>query len=377
MPTFSPYFKVATKFATVNTLRAKLASRVFTRQNLALVGLIAAVPVLIFWVRNALDAATPLHPWPYWLGSVAYSLLFTASLFYGCFSLTVVLNHHLPWEGQAWKRLAVELPVILGYAVGVQLIIILGSIQLGLYEAPFGESLQPRSIFDQVLFGVSITLIVVAVFEGLNFFKKWRESLVQAERLRAEHLQSQYALLRAQLDPHFMFNSLNVLSSLIRKDAQRAEAYLDHFAQVYRQVLENQEEKLIPLAEEMRFVESYLALQRIRFGELLQWRDHTPTPPLDALIPPLSLQELLNNAIKHNKMSARQPLYLELWTTDDWLYLRNSYQPRPPLGDAAASTGTGWKNLKARYHLLNAAEPHYWQEDGWFTAALPLIKTPA
>jgi hypothetical protein len=373
----NPYFIIATNYTKVNTLRAKLARRVFTRQNLALVLLIAAVPVLIFWARNLLDAATPLHPWPYWLGSVAYSLLFTASLFYGCFSLTVGLNHHLPWEGQAWKRLAVELLVILGYAVGVQLVIIFSSLQLGLYEAPFGESLHPRSIFDQVLFGVSITLIVVAVFEGISFFKKWRKSLVQAERLRAEHLQSQYALLRAQLDPHFMFNSLNVLSSLIRKDAARAETYLDHFAQVYRQVLENQEEKLIPLAEEMRFVDSYLALQRIRFGELLQWQNHLPSPCPEGLIPPLSLQELLNNAIKHNKMSAHQPLYLELWIADGWLYLRNNYQPRPPLGEATDSTGTGWRNLKARYQLLKAPEPHYGQQEGCFTAALPLIKNPA
>ena len=335
--------------------------------------LIAAIPVIIFWAREVLDAGTAAQAWTHWLSSAAYSLLFTASLFYGCFSLTVVLNHFLPWERQPWKRLAIELALLIGYASGVQLLIILGGRALGIYEPQASESFDGRYVFDQVLFGIAITLIVVAIFEGVSFFKKWQESLLQAERLRAEHLQSQYANLRAQLDPHFMFNSLNVLSSLIRKDADQAEAYLDHFAQVYRKVLETKDETLIPLKEEMAFVDSYLELQRIRFGSALLWEDQCRPDGEEALLPPLSLQELLNNAIKHNKMSPQQPMQLKLSRENDWLYLRNSDQPRAPWSRGEASTGTGWDNLRARYRLLKAPAPHFWREDGWFIAALPLI----
>ena len=361
------------KFALMNRLRKQLKARVFTRQNLGLVLLIAAIPVIIFWARDVLDPGTAAQAWTHWLSSAAYSLLFTASLFYGCFSLTVVLNHYLPWEAQPWKRLGIELGLLIGYATLVQLLIILGGRALGLFEPQAGESFSDRYVFDQVLFGIAITLIVVAIFEGVSFFKKWQESQLQAERLRAEHLQSQYANLRSQLDPHFMFNSLNVLSSLIRKSPPQAEAYLDHFAQVYRKVLETKDETLIPLEEELAFVDSYLELQRIRFGPALRWEDQRGPGGGEALLPPLSLQELLNNALKHNKMSVQKPLQLELSRENGWLYLRNSDQPKAPLTAGDSSTGTGWDNLKARYRLLDAPEPHYWREDGWFVAALPLI----
>lgn len=348
---------------------SSLARTVFTAYSLRWVMAIALVPPLIFALREGLDGLWGGPMWVLMGKNFAYSLLFTASLYYGSNFIMAWLNEVLPWKNQVMRRLALELLLILSYASVVQVLIVWLCAALGIWGPE--EALSRRSLFDTVLFGNAITLIVVSFFEGVYFFEAWRESLLQAERVEKENLRSQYENLRAQLDPHFMFNSLNVLSSLIRKDPALAEAFIDDFAAVYRYLLEVRDEELVRVEEEWRFSQQYLRLQKIRFPQGLQVIEALEPEALKRFVPPLSLQELISNALKHNVVRAKQALTIELRVEGNMLLVRNNLQPRQA---PEAGTGLGMRNLTERYRLLGAPEmPSFGQSDTHFEARIPLL----
>jgi hypothetical protein len=347
----------------------KLIRGVFTRSNFFLVLGIAIVPVLIFTIQAWLGTNGTAFNWINLLGTVLYSFVFTASLFYGCSLIVDSFNILLPWKDQVGKRLFWEIIIILSYASIIQLIIIYGAAWLGVYYNESGWP-TPLEAFEGVLFGNTITIIVISIFEGIYFFQNWRESLLASERLAKEHAQSQYANLKAQLDPHFMFNSLNVLSGLIRKDPNKAEHFIDDFARVYRYVLDVKNEMVVSLKDELQFVQHYLNLQQIRFNHSLQVDLQIDPQKLALFLPPLSLQEVVGNAIKHNSLSPDKPLQLKIVAKGNRVIVSNNMQARR---DKAISTGVGLQNLKERYAILSKEQPHFFIKDQNYFAELPLI----
>ncbi len=355
-------------FKAVNT-QAAILKRVFRPVNLLGVFVVTLVPPILGLLQDYFGATPQGHPFGNYFGyNLLYSFLVTSSLFFGCAYLIESLNHFLPWKGNIVKRIFIEILLIFSYSSLTQFLI------LGFMEGTpvFREKdLSPAIYFDNILFSNTITLIVVSLFEGSYFFRNWKESLVAREKLEKEHAQSKYANLKAQLDPHFMFNSLNVLSGLIRKDPAQAEAFVDDFARVYRYLLEVKNEMVVPLKEELQFAQHYLNLQKSRFREGLVVETHINPQHLLCYLPPLSLQELVSNAIKHNRISAQEPLHLEIISDKDELVVRNNLQNRR---DKVESTGVGLDNLKERYRLLGPAEPRFLINGRAYLAYLPLLK---
>lgn len=296
-----------------------------------------------------------------------YSVLVTGSLYFGCTIIIEFLNRDIPWKGNLSKRILVELLFIFSYTTITQylIILVLGSTPI------FTMEVTNELIFRNIFYSNTITLIVVAIIEGVYFFTNWRETLIAAERLEKENLQSNLANLRAQLDPHFMFNSLNVLSSLIRTDPAKAEQFVDDFAKVYRYLLEVKDEMAVPLKDELLFVERYLNLQKIRFDKGLQYEVRIDPEKLNDYLPPLSLQEMVGNAIKHNVISSERPLKIEINTKDSVLIVKNNVQPRQGKEE---STGIGLQNLRERYRYLSSKAPSFELVNGTYLAHLPLIK---
>ena len=285
--------------------------------------------------------------------SFTYSFLVTGSLYYGCSFIFKWFSRKMPWNEAGMKRLLPEILVIFTYTTITQFLIITAFGETSLFD---GKPFTPSFYFENIFFGNTVTLIVMAIIESVYLFRAWKETLVNAEKIKTESLKSQFDSLKGQLDPHFLFNSLNVLSSLVEKDPEKAQHFIDDFARVYRYVLEVKDEMVVPLQREIHVLESYLNLQKIRFGEGIQVKKTIAVEHLDRYVPPLSLQELVSNAIKHNEASLSNPLIIEISSEGNHVVVSNNLQLR---SEKVHSTGTGLENLQARYRLLSSQKTHF------------------
>ncbi|SDJ91010.1 Response regulator receiver domain-containing protein [Catalinimonas alkaloidigena] len=206
--------------------------------------------------------------------------------------------------------------------------------------------------------------------ENRALIKERNRLLVQAERQQKENLLSQFESLKNQINPHFLFNCLNALSLLVLKDPPTAEKFIYKLTDVYRYVLQQKGQTAVPLRQELQFMESYLFLQRIRFGNNLQLEMHVPAEAYACYLPPLALQLLVENAIKHNVVSGEHPLRVTMQVEGNELVIANNLQPREPEGE---STGIGLSNLRARYEFITPRLPHFGPEHERFVARLPLL----
>ena len=194
--------------------------------------------------------------------------------------------------------------------------------------------------------------------------------LVQAERQKKENIISQFETLKNQVNPHFLFNSLNALSMLVLEDSKKAEQFIHKLTKVYRYVLDYRDLNVIPLGEEIHFLDNYLFLQKIRFEAGLDVEIQVSPDVLSLQVPPLSLQLLVENAIKHNIISQSQPLHLQIFSDEKELVVKNNLQLRSEKED---STGIGLENLKRRYSLLSKQTPTFTEEGEYYQARIPLL----
>jgi LytS/YehU family sensor histidine kinase len=208
------------------------------------------------------------------------------------------------------------------------------------------------------------------VYEIL-FLSKERELDTQiVDQLDRERSQAELQALTNEMDPHFIFNSLNTLNHLIMHEPLQAHAFNNRLAQVYKYFLINKTKELIPLKDELEFIESYFYLLQTRHDDKLQLHTVLSSRSHYVLIPPCSLQILVENAIKHNEFTEENPLQIKVSANDHFLYVSNNVKPKPY---AVNSTGIGLKNLNARYRILFQKDIHIERTRENFTVKLPLI----
>ncbi len=344
----------------------------FNKKDLLAVLVIAVVPVLIENIRDLFYQVGPvLEPnlrIVYACMGFLYSLIITSSLYFGCLTVFHFMNEKFPWNEKPVKRLVIQFFLLFSYATFVQFVVLLLFSLSPLYSDINTDS---KFFFENIFFGNTITLIVSILVEGVYFFRRWKESLLLAERMKRENLVSQLNSLKTQLDPHFLFNSLNVLSTLIKKDPEKAEQFIADFAKVYRYVLDVKDEMVVTLSSELKFLESYTALQKIRFGDALQLKVNINPRPMTLYLPPLCLQELVSNAVKHNEVSKEKPLVVEIFNKGDILVVRNNLQRR---NEPENSTQLGLENIRKRYSLLSGQKPMFEIREESFVVELPLLE---
>jgi len=205
--------------------------------------------------------------------------------------------------------------------------------------------------------------------------KESSESLTEARtqliNLQKENLQSQFDVLKQQVNPHFLFNSLNVLTSLIKLEPDLAERFSEQLSKVYRYVLENKDNELVDLNTELNFLDAYIFLLNIRFVDKLKVNINIPEARRSDQIIPLAMQLLIENAIKHNIMSKSEPLIISIFIDpDNFLNIVNNLQERP---SQLVSTGVGLQNIINRYLLLNNTAPSFEKTNTHFIAKVPLV----
>jgi len=301
-----------------------------------------------------------------WLGSYAVSLTFTVALWLGNVYLWQRGLARWPQPAATARRLWWLAAASLAYTLLTT--VVLGGSIAGLMHWPFSLA---KALPETALNLVS-TLVVVLIYESRHTFRQWEVNVRRADQLAQAQTQAQLDALAQQLDPHFLFNSLNTLAALIEPANEAAQQYVEGLADLYRYVLLSRDRSTVPLADELAFVKTYLALQQVRFRAKVQVEYAIDPAALARRVAPLSVQGLVENALKHNEASLARPLRLHLAATADRVRVANTYQPRP--AGLAPSTGTGLANVRQRYALLGAAHPvEATQAEGVFTVVLPLL----
>lgn len=211
-------------------------------------------------------------------------------------------------------------------------------------------------------------LIGVAIGSLVFFYFEWNSSLQREQKLREEKLIFQYETLKNQVNPHFLFNSLNTLSSLVSKDAKLSEKFISKFSSIYRYILENRDKDQVPLSKEVDFVKEYFFLQKIRDDGKIDLDINIDAQDKYEILP-ISLQLLIENAIKHNAATRDNPLKIKVSRKDDFLIVENALEPKMQL---EPSPKIGLKNLKERVMLSMNKAISIESSNGLFTVKIPL-----
>lgn len=223
-----------------------------------------------------------------------------------------------------------------------------------------------------LLVGLTADLIGSAFNEAIYSQQEWRRTQLEKEQLEKLHLQSQLDVLKNQINPHFLFNSLNSLSSLIGEDPGKAEEFVDKLSRVYRYILLHNGRDWVDLDTELAFIKAYFHLLQTRYGDGVQLTVSVSDAHFDRMLPPLTLQLLVENAIKHNVVHREKPLFIEIVSMGETeLEIRNNLQPKNK--QLVLSHGVGLKNISERYHIANAGAPLVSEENGYFSVRLPLV----
>ncbi len=228
----------------------------------------------------------------------------------------------------------------------------------------------PKSHF---YLGIAVGLIFVTMLSTIllitRFTEKWIFVQQKIDKMEKEKLRIDYNALQDQLNPHFLFNNLSVLKSLIMYDTDNAIQFTENFTDVYRYVLQSKDKMLIELIDELKFIESFISLHKERIGEGLEVSFLVDKKVLEMLIAPLTLQLLIENAIKHNIVSDEHPLLIQVYSENNCLIVKNNIQRK----DTSYSTKTGLKNLIRRYELLDSDNVIIETDNEYFTVKIPLL----
>ncbi|MGB3848484.1 MAG: histidine kinase [Tunicatimonas sp.] len=305
--------------------------------------------------------------WPSWLMSVVYTFVLSEGNGY----LDHLLDRFVRWVDQPVKRLIVS---VLAMFVGSTLIIIAVQFVFAklIWEPRCDCILTWQSYYLRNLsFPLVITVIATTAFNSRKFLLEWRKAATEAERLKSEYLASQYQSLKDQMNPHFLFNSLNTLTYLVYENQDQAAQFIKKLSEVYRYVLDTREREVVPMEEELAFVRAYVFLQKIRFEDALRVEITVPDE-LTIQVPPLALQMLLENAIKHNELSDERPLRISIYVEGgNLLVVKNNRQPKEI---KELSSGVGLANIQARYAYLSTTEVAITNDEQHFTVKLPLLR---
>lgn len=298
--------------------------------------------------------------------SFLLSGFFTFTLWHAIRWLVIQLRTRYPGLQNTKKRIFYQLGIGIPFTL-----LFMSSFCVCYGLVKFGTDLSLKPILINTSVGLIITIFISTIYECVYFFQQWKISLQEAEELKRQKVISQFETLKSQVNPHFLFNSLNTLTVLIEENQQQAVQFVQELSQVYRYVLNAREKNTVPLSEELQFIRAYLYLLRIRFGDHLQVELNVDPKLEHQHLPPLALQLLVENAIKHNIVSAAQPLRLRISAPGNGqLEVSNDLQKKT---QTEHSSGFGLNSIIERYKLLGNASVLVNDQQGHFSVTLPLL----
>ncbi len=324
--------------------------------------LLTLVVTALIWFEVRFEPTSLIYFTAAWF-AVVLILLWTGNLL-----LTKVFNYYLSWHSFGNIRFFAHLFCGILYS----LLVINGTYAalkiLLTIDPPTRSQIIVMNVYGAVIF-----IPAFSIYFSLHFLRSWRESVVESEKFQKESIRSQLESLKSHLDPHFLFNNLNILSSLIDLDAKRSKVFLDKFAEVYRLLLRSRTEDLVSLKEELRFIESYCFLLKTRFDESIHFSISIPSDLNSKSLPPLTLQMLIENAIKHTLITEKKPLYIHITTHNETVIVSSSLNERP--AGSIPPSGSGLENIRMRYRHFTEQPIEVLKTETEFKVIIPLIET--
>lgn len=237
----------------------------------------------------------------------------------------------------------------------------------------FGESFDhfvTHQSWSGYSFGLWVTLTIVTVFYVIYFYNRYQKNKIKEQKVIAGAASAKFDALKNQLDPHFLFNSLNVLTSLIEENPDAAQKFTTSLSKVYRYVLEQKNKELVTVDEELKFARTYMSLLKTRFEDSIIFEIPDKASNPESRVVPLSLQLLLENAVKHNMVTSSKPLHIKIYEDKGHLVVMNNLQPKQIV---KKSSGVGLENIKQRYSLLSDRKVIINQRAKDFAVAIPML----
>ncbi|MEM7103339.1 MAG: histidine kinase [Bacteroidota bacterium] len=278
------------------------------------------------------------------------------------------LDSNLSWQKTPKKRLIAS---TIGHSVYTILaMIMMHVVGMIVYNWP-KSALSFKAMVNESIPALIITLIIVTFLTARSFLMSWRQSAINEEKMKREVIATRFAALKNQVNPHFLFNSLNVLSSLVYKDADLSAKFIKKLSNVYRYVLEVQDKELTDIDSELEFLQSFTFLLKIRHSEGLNVKVDIPKNS-GYQVAPLALQMLVENAVKHNVINGETPLNIDISTENGYLVVKNNLQKK--MAKKEDGTSIGLANIRERYGFFTEKPMTFGETDGFYEVKLPLLK---
>jgi two-component system, LytTR family, sensor kinase len=293
-------------------------------------------------------------------------LVFTTTMWEGNRLIFIYMKKRFPGYKQTVKRITVQTAISIVYTILVATF--LSFLLSFVFE---GCTFDRPHVMGSIMTSIIPTFLVTSIYESVYFFQEWKKNIQQTEALAKETIISQFEVLKSQVDPHFLFNSLNTLAALIDEENEPAQKYLEQLSDVYRYVLISKDKTTVTLAEELAFLESYIYLNKTRFRDNLVVENSISAEYHKYMVAPLTLQMLVENAIKHNIISKEKPLTIRLSPGEnEYISVENNIQEKTTM---EKSTKVGLQNIINRYNFLTSKRIEILNNSELFTVRIPLL----
>jgi two-component system, LytTR family, sensor kinase len=283
----------------------------------------------------------------------------------------VVVNHfidsRIKWIDQPILRSIVGIVTLVGYSVFIFTAVQFTMLYL-LYGTVPADAWQMVS--KSIIYTLLISFFMSLTFTAVGFFKAWKRALINSEKLKTEMMAYRYESLRNQINPHFLFNSFNVLSDLVYADQAMAVKFINQLSDLFRYVLDSRDKELVPLQDEFEFMHSYIYLLKTRFEDKLHLSISLKSAPGEMIVP-MTLQLLVENAVKHNEVSEAFPLSITIRRNDEYLEVENSLRVKRVGED---SKNTGLKNIIQQFGYFTEKQIEVTDDNGLYRVRVPILK---
>ncbi len=304
-------------------------------------------------------------PQTFLLGFI-WSLFISITQWIGPVLIIHALDKRLPWIRKPVTRTFTQFILMLVWSVSAFAAVQLLMIYL-INGLPPSEAWQYVTGF--IVYTFLIALFISLVFTAIGFFRAWRSSVLNEAAIKSEMMSYKYESLRNQINPHFLFNSFNVLSDLVYEDQEQAVKFIRQMSELFRYILDSRDKELVSLIEELEFIKLYAFLLKTRFGDKLKLEIDL-NPNINDYIVPMTLQLLVENAVKHNEVSEKFPLTISIRQNGQYIEVENAVKPKPIGND---SKKTGLKNIAQQFAFFSDKEIEVTSTGSYFLVRVPVI----
>ena len=321
--------------------------------------IIPLVGIIIYFIYPESEEVDPIKS--EWL-TFLHTIIITTGIWAGAITIVAFLWKKYPWEKYPIKHLIIEIVLIGAYT---------NTFALGLYHLQlYLKFVEPVKDITGHLFTTNlITFFITAIHEAIEFYNQWKAHFSKSVKLERDNIEAKFETLKAQINPHFLFNSLNSLTNIVHENKPAVD-YIQNLSDFLRYTLKSRDIELVLARSELEMLDQYLKLQKARFGENLLISVDVGEKYYHYSVPPLVLQMLIENCIKHNVISAEKPLCIRVYANKQSLVVENTLQKK----DSTDSTGQGLKNITERYKFFSGKEIEIKETSTSFIVTIPLLK---